>query len=447
MTYLSLDMVNEIDNFFNIDCHACCTLEDSRQFLDGSYNFKILTFNIRSIQANFDQFTVALRRLEISYDIIILTECRLAGGAIVGQIPGYTAFSTINNKNQNGGVVAYIKDKWNATVTEPDFPEAECLNIELFDSVVIMGIYRSPSYRNLESFFSSLNNNLELYKRMSTVLLAGDININILNSNDEDVIEYLNLLAEADLFPGITLPTRYGSCLDHIFVKTISDHIVGVVPTTGITDHKIAMVGLDINTEQVKNNCNNRYVTQIDYPAAALALENSDWSPVLEATDVNSAVSEFSRILCPVIKQNSKIKRICRSRYVLKPWITPGLIRCMKHRDKLHLDARNNPNDTFKATVYKRYRNFFTELLHKLKNDYDSQKFEEAKNDPKQVWKTIDKTCERPKRNNPATELTKCLPGNPNQSLNHCNEYFANVGRNLASQLLQKMNTSRGHRQ
>lgn len=70
-------------------------------------------------------------------------------------------------------------------------------------------------------------------------------------------------------------------------------------------------------------------------------------------------------ILDSVKLKHTTAKRISRSKFTLKPWITPGLMKCMRHRDQLHLKARNNPNDTILQITYKRYKNFCNDLLKK----------------------------------------------------------------------------------
>lgn len=71
MALLELD--DELENDLVINCHALDILEDCHRFLTPQHNFKIATLNIRSIQRNFDSFSVCLKRLNIAYDVIVLT--------------------------------------------------------------------------------------------------------------------------------------------------------------------------------------------------------------------------------------------------------------------------------------------------------------------------------------------------------------------------------------
>ncbi|KAJ2939051.1 hypothetical protein O0L34_g10240 [Tuta absoluta] len=436
--FFNLETLNSIDNVLEINCQTVESLEGCRNILNQSHDLKVLTYNIRSIQRNFNTFLIALKRLDISFDVIVLTECWLLGGAVVGQIPGFTSYSTTRINNQNGGVVVYVNDKWDASVSEPLLSEAECLKVELTPSIAVLGIYRSPSFKKTDTFLNSLGVLLEPLGTKSTVILAGDININILDESEVQVSSYLCLMAEAGLRPAITRPTREDRCLDHIFIKSRSELQAGLVAVVDITDHLMAMAGL--SCKQPTRKRPSRTVTKIDYPSVLLELKNTDWTSVISTADVNIATKEFTTILTEVIRKNSTEVRLRRSKFTLKPWITPGLIRCMKHRDRLHLDHRKNPKDDVKRVIYTRYRNFFNELLYSLKQNYENCKLEDSKDDPKTLWKTIDEISERPNRKNVATELAELIPGKPVESLNQCNKYFSTVGRELADHLLLKQN-------
>lgn len=48
---------------------------------------------------------------------------------------------------------------------------------------------------------------------------------------------------------------------------------------------------------------------------------------------------------------------VSRSKLNLKPWVTPNLTRCMRHRDRLHMRVKANPMDSVINLIYTRYRN------------------------------------------------------------------------------------------
>ncbi|KAJ0176374.1 hypothetical protein K1T71_007553 [Dendrolimus kikuchii] len=183
----------------------------------------------------------------------------------------------------------------------------------------------------------------------------------------------------------------------------------------------------------------DRKIQKINYKAIATELHEADWSKCLNAHDVNVAVDDFYNILFPVIDRHTTTKCISRSQFVLKPWITPGLVRCMKHRDKLHLDHKKDPNDIVRKSTYHRYKNFCNNLLRKLKRDYEKNQLENNKQNPKKLWKSIQAVIGNHSKHSPATEL---LNNNSSSSelINNCNEYFSTIGSQLADKLLKKLN-------
>lgn len=429
----------DLDSILTINCLALESPENCASLLNPDLNFKVLTLNIRSIQHNFDEFLVTLHRFDIEFDVIILTECWLSEQTIIPQIPGYSAYHTKFSINKSGGVTAYVKDIWQPSVSEPLCAECNFLSI-CIGSILVLGIYRSPSFANVDTFLSSLNNILTQYRNMATVVLAGDTNIDILSETlSEKVTNYTCTLAEHQLLPAITEPTRKASCLDHIYVKTPANLVLGMICKSNITDHDICIAGL--STLPLPRTPTNRIRRKTDLQGLSTELQTADWSTVLDSDNVDIAVDRLSNILNNALANNSKFVKLSRSRYIIKPWITPGLIKCQKVRDKLHLQAKKNPLDPIIQITYKRYRNFLTELLRRVKAKFYNEQITDNKNNSKKLWSTIKDICNISNKNNNALELTK-IGRNPKESLNLTNDYFASIGKSLADNTLNKLNTT-----
>jgi hypothetical protein len=92
--------------------------------------------------SNFDTFLVTLKRSNIKYDLIVLTECWLNENTIIPRIPGYDSFRSQKHVNKSGGVVAYVKESWDARVEEPLCNDCNCLKINMgYDFVAIAILY------------------------------------------------------------------------------------------------------------------------------------------------------------------------------------------------------------------------------------------------------------------------------------------------------------------
>lgn len=435
MATAKLDTFEDIDRTLGIDCCNIDLLENCSNVFTHNHDFKILAFNIRSIKHNFDSFMVALNRSNINFDIIILTECWLFENPYPLHISGFSYFATAKMNNQNGGVVVYVNTLWNPKVSEPEVDEADCLLVAL-PNIKIIGIYRSPSFKNTDKFITSLHNLLTSFNHKDPVIVAGDININILETSNIKTTEYLALMAELDLQQAIHEPTRLDSCLDHIFIRADSQHKIGVVCKSDITDHNMILLGLSM--KKLSNTKNYRRTSKINFVRVSEDLGKEDWNEVFNSCDVNLATEKFNHALQSHITKHVTSHSISRSKQILKPWITPGLRRCMLHRDKLHLDLRKFPNDPIRQFVYKRYRNFCNNLLHKLKKVYESQELQKNKDNPKDLWKSIKNICSlksNPIKNSDLLTLSSDM----NVSLNFCNQHFANVGNKYAQTILNKL--------
>lgn len=424
-----VDLLLDIDKSLRIEGHILSYPEDCCEILN-KYTLKILSVNIRSVQHNFDNFLLLLARLNTSFDAIVFSECWISDRSTIKQIEGYNSFNTQKYINKAGGVIIYVGNKWVPNVTEPDIDEANGLIVEVPNVFTLVGIYRSPSVKDPSKFITSLENNLESLKRTPCLLIAGDINIDILHSSTgkKNSSNYLNLLAAKGLISCINSPTHLNSCIDHIFVSA-KCHAESAVCLTDLTDHSLTMVGVSIPIS-VKHSA-NRYRLKVDYDSIRNEVSKINWKHITHGSSLDEIAEKFTSALSNTIKKHSHKVKISHSKFNIKPWMTPGLIRCSKHRDKLHLDVRRNPNDNLKRLVYTRYRNFYNKLLKKLKNDYEKLELEKNKNSPKKLWKTINTLSHRAAK--------KSYTSLEDVSVDVCNDHFSSVGQNLANTILIKL--------
>lgn len=431
---------NGLDKSFVVNCHEVSP-DQCESVITTDYKLKIMTFNIRSISLHFDEFLVLLNRIKLNIDIIILTECWLTDRSIVGQLDGYTSYRTFKFINKSGGVVAYVKTDLQVTVYEPSISETNCLIVEIANYARILGIYRSPSYKDPRVFMDSVRLFLQSHDHLPRLILVGDINIDILVNDitkTEDLkkkADYLCFTAELGLIPAITKQTRVDACLDHIFISP-NMAAISAVGKSSITDHYFALIG--INRAPQKNHNTNSTIPKIDYQGVLSEIKQIDWSIVTNQEDVNIATETFMSTVTRVVDSHTKIVKVKRSMHNLKPWITPGLIKCMKNRDALHSKSRMHPNNVIIKITYLRYRNYCINLLHSLKNRYERNELEINKSNPKQLWKTVKKICHYNSPKNQANELIK-IKATTQESLDECNSYFSSVGKDLASNILTKL--------
>jgi hypothetical protein len=428
MTNIDL-IASDIDSL-TVSKAYLCPPERCLDYINNK-DLNILQMNIRSIHKNFNEFQALLIVLKIDCDIIILTECWTNITSHAPRLNGYTSTHTKNVSNQNDGVTIYVKDGLKCRITEPAFMDGNCLICQIDDNTTVVAIYRSPSYRHLDNFLHSLNQVLASLRASKTVALIGDLNIDIKISNyDSRSSDYLTFLASHGMLPAHQFPTRDKNCLDHVILRT-NNIATTLVLETYITDHLPTLLNIKTN----KTNPKPKYeCSRIDYEAVRIEINETDFTTVMLSTNANLATNQFIEILSDIIKKHTHIFRIPKKNRNIKPWITTGLLRCIRNRDKLHKKHKRFPDNPIIRTTYTRYRNFCTKLLRNIKTEYEKGEFEKAKNNPKATWDVIKNITDYKKKQTPPNELLK-LSSDVTTSLNSVNKFFAKIGETLASNI------------
>ncbi|XP_045446602.1 uncharacterized protein LOC123654761 [Melitaea cinxia] len=360
------------------------------------------------------------------WDLIILTECWLHNNRNLPSLEGYNSVLTEKNFTQNEGVVVFFKKHLKLFVSEPDLCDANCLMINLEDNITIIAVYRPPGYKDVPRFLVSLDKLLSETSSTHKVLI-GDINIDILDNNkDVNSSSYLNMLASHSLLPAHTFPTHGKTCLDHVILKC-SYRAFCYVAETSVTDHDTLILKLEFST--MTDKCFS--LKKIDYLSLDDAMKNLNLNILYGMTDPNEATAFLLTVLDTVIKANTKTITIPNRKRIKRPWMTPGLLRCVKHRDKLHQKSRKNPSNEILMITYKRYRNFCNSLLKNIKNTYESNRLlKAAKTNTKVLWDTIKQLTYSNNTTSSAHELVS--PVDPLLSVNNINKFFVSIGKDIA---------------
>lgn len=420
----------------DIDCTSVsqalqCTVEEfSRLITRQGDILNIIHINIRSIHKNFNEFITLLANSGAEFDLIILTECWLGISTIVPTLKGYLSHQIQTPRNQNDGVVLYYKENTECFITERPLCDGSCLVYTIGNEIAIVSIYRSPANNNTESFRDSLELVLSDLKSYNTISLIGDVNIDIKDNNkDKNSEEYLTLMATHGLLPAHTFPTHDNNCLDHIFLKT-NKFSSNFVIDAHVTDHSPIVLCLECSKHKAFKPPKTRL--HMNYEAIQTEIEKCDFSPIYTSTDVNTATNFFISMLSSIVKKHTSTVKISRKKELIKPWMTPGLLRCLRNRDTMHRKVKKKPNDLILKLSYKRYRNFCVGLLRKLKAEYDKQELDKVKNNPKALWAKLKELSGTSKSSSGATTLLKSY-SSPELAVQSVNEYFAHIGENLAN--------------
>lgn len=234
--------------------------------------------------------------------------------------------------------------------------------------------------------------------------------------------------------------SKSNSNLDHAFLKTNLPSTTLVLTST-ITDHYTILISLS-NNVSLGNKYNSYKI--INYEKINEDLDQTFLNSILDIHDVNIATEMLVDVIKKAIDRNTFVKTVPCRKIIKVPWLTPGLLKCIKNRDRLHYKSKQDPGNETLNITYKRYRNYCANILNKVKVQFDQTKLDEARNDSKKTWRII-KNIAKFKHKKDSENRCQLLNLKPSsiESLNLVNEYFANIGENLSKEILKKKVTDK----
>jgi hypothetical protein len=442
----------ELDDLFSIECSVCNDYNDFSKILfsdEHTKSFKIIHQNIRSYCKNFDELLVILDSFKCVVSCIVLSETWLCDEDEVVQIQGYNSFRTFNQLNQNDGLVVYI-DSTIDVVCEQILlgGVANCLSLTFSRADCrynILAVYRSPS-SDLSQFVSALTDYYNaICDQDLKQILVGDTNCNILNikqgTENERYFDNLYELHFHSCIDKITRPDS-NSCIDHCFVKNVNISLVkSAVMTSAITDHYL--VGVSI-IEHFNTHVQGRtvdFVKVINWKQLRDSLRNHNWQELLQLNNVDLSAEMLTNTIKELISNATFEKPVNAKFTKLKPWITAGLVRSIRERDRLSKKLKSQPFNAFLRNRYIQYRNLLNTLIRRTKYDYYKAKIEEAGSNAKKFWSLLNEVAGRP-GHRPKFPLGQFIQNvdvaTTEQVKTVCNTFndcFASVGSVLADQI------------
>ncbi|KAG7305636.1 hypothetical protein JYU34_009730 [Plutella xylostella] len=167
-------------------------------------------------------------------------------------------------------------------------------------------------------------------------------------------------------------------------------------------------------------------------------ISKTDLKQVMDSTDCNQATNLLINCLQNIIENHTTTITLLRRKTPIKPWITEGLLRCMRTRDKMHKNLRKDPYNEILKTSYRRYRNFCNGVLKKVKRQYEKSELDKAsRTNSKQMWHVINNITRFKPTKSVAHDILS-ISNDPLEAINKANYYFAHSGEELAAKILAK---------
>ena len=429
-----------------------------------------------SINAKFDKLKLFLAdvNIECPISVICIQESWAHENVDMSQflLPNYSLIFQNRRLSTHGGLIMYVHDDFaykdlnqeiiisgTSTLYESHFVEIWRKTCR-FQKYVIGNVYRLPSY-NAEDLSAFTNEYSDLLNRLRTrskfVYICGDYNIDILKmcSNNNYNTFYENVISSS-FAPKITLPTRIcdttSTLIDNIYTNVLDKSHTSGILIRPISDHQ--MYFCIMNENYMKPAIAQKYVEVEVFNVEAIEnfkteIANLEIHDKLDKTlnrDPNHNYEIFSTLL-----QNAKskhipkrIKKFNKRRHKKERWMTDELLAQVIKKNEMYVDWKTTPiahPDYEKVKFnFKGYEKIVLKGIERAKRDYFDRVFLAYKCDMKRTWQVISETLNRNKRKHDMPSLFTHEGRDlvdSTEIANAFNTYFANIGKNLSSQIDQ----------
>ena len=299
-----------------------------------------------------------------------------------------------------------------------------------------------PFQNYLKDFF------LKNRKCSKPMYLIGDFNLNVINyETDSNIKNFLNLIFQNGLVPVINKPTRVtrtsATAIDHIITNTFTNSKLSTgIIKTDISDHFPNFLICDkteIDTYSETTNIFKRYINEDSINNFNEMLNLASWENFHKITCPNKAYDSFLELITSFYEAAfPKVKIKIKTKNLLSPWITKGLLKSSKRKQKLY-DKFLKHKTEINETNYKNYKNLFESIKFKSKKNYYAQLILKYQNNIKKTWQAIKEITGKTALKNdnlPRTIILNNQKIHDKKEIAHAfNHFFTNAGPNLASKI------------
>lgn len=345
---------------------------------------------------------------DLKPDLIVLSEHKLNINEIKFiTLNNYSIVSSYCRQTCGGGGVM-ILSRGTIQVKKVTIPKInelcsdkvfECCSVtyKINDTLfILVGIYRTPGVMYDRLFLERLDLTLHVLTEMySNVVLAGDININVLNKATKPYEELCNILKQHNVHYTVNFPTRVTdeceSAIDNILTNLPKElySIEGII--TELSDHDAQLLKINVKSKKHINKIltmSCRKFTRANIDAFNNSLSNETWSDLYNASvetkyDVFNSVLTYYFDLCfPLVKS-----RINRSN---EKWINAELIREKEEIINLSNVVRVTKDKALKKTLKQKKKEFNCKI-NSSKRAFVENKIKTSNNVSKSTWRIINK--------------------------------------------------------
>jgi len=457
------DILNICDNdaFKQLKFSYCTDCEFNRTVHGSKIELSVFHLNIRSLNKNHSGLIQLLQLYSIDFDVLVLSEIwNYNLEFYVNIFKNYNFYYCVPVTGNIGGIGMFVKKSFACNeltdlnlLSTSDCP-VESLWLELDNGsskYILGGIYRHPGH-NINTFCSNLETSLESVRKSNIpCVLAGDFNIDLSKYNlNRETSDYLNTTLLHNFMPMIVLPTRItrnsSTLIDHIYYCEgfNSNKDFGILSGnfwSDVTDHLpnyFIITKMSYNQSKQSDRPLVRIFSERNMNDFKNKLKNVEWDPIYNSSDIDDCYSYFDSKINECYQSSFKHIRLSRKRAKDKKWVTNGLKRSCRYKNKLFRKwlHSKSPSDEEK---YKKYRSLLKKLTTEAKKRYYKDLFDMRTNSIKQLWNNLSQVASLGK-NKCHNSVSRLLVDNvhiedPKQISDLFNKYFCNVGAKLQNKL------------
>ena len=216
-------------------------------------------------------------------------------------------------------------------------------NVDGWQYVVIGVIYRPPN-SEIDAFNTHLTSILNAIKLENKIAyIAGDFNINLLNVESHvQSSEFIEMLYSYSYLPLINKPTRVtdttATLIDNIFCNHFQDfQFLQGIFVTDISDHfPVFCIAIESKSSENTNIDYCRQYNENNIKKFCDKLQVFDWMDVMRETNCQIAFSKFYDIFRNLYDDCFPMRRIKLNYRNRKPYLTEGLKKSIKVKNKLY---------------------------------------------------------------------------------------------------------------
>lgn len=380
---------------------------------------KFMHINVRSLTANFNNFKDFVSGSQ--WDIIAVTETWLDANISSDSLNlnGYF-FLRKDRASRGGGVGLYVANylKYDVIETNSNI-EQLWINLYVKCKKIICGVIYRPPHFNCNSFLDELETSYSKCLPISSdIFCFGDVNIDMLNIELQNTIQFNNLISELDLVQLISDPTRTAqntaTLIDVILASNKNCVLDSGVINYNYSDHDAVFCHSAIKV--LKPEPILRQHRNLKNINPELFYRDDMWTQLnaIYFTDnIDSKLKLLNDTIIQVFDKYAPIRLIKLTKSP-SPWLNDDIRKLMSNRDKAK--ERYKKSRTLEHwETYKHLRNQTTSVIRVEKKAY-FKSVTETRNSSI-IWKSL---------NNLNLNKTK-VPIPPHLSnVNDINQFFLN---------------------